>query len=76
MLRALSSEDVKPQVPIVRWVVGGLALLSGALAAYHGVKRNNGSVGWGLVWGAAGTFAPIITPAIAIGQGFAKPKRT
>lgn len=45
-----------------------------AASVYHGYKRNR-SVGWALVWGAAGAFFPIVTPAIALAQGFGKRKR-
>ena len=46
-------------------------------AAYHGVKRHNGSVLWGLLWGAAAFIAPVnglTVVAIGVAQGFAKPK--
>lgn len=55
-------------------IFGALALASVAASAYHGVKRNGGSIGWGAVWGAAGAAFPVITPAIAAAQGFAKCK--
>jgi hypothetical protein len=42
------------------------------LSAIHGTRRNN-SVVMGVVWGAAAAFAPVIVPAIAVGQGFGKP---
>jgi hypothetical protein len=50
-----------------------VSLASGALSAYHGTKRNN-SIGWGIAWGLLGGAFPILTPAIAFGQGFAKRK--
>ena len=56
-------------------VWAGVSIASGALSAYHGVKRNNGSVGWGIVWFFMGSIFPIVTPAIAVAQGFAKPIR-
>lgn len=46
-------------------------------AAYHGVKRHNGSVLWGLLWGLAAYVAPFRgLPVVAIGvaQGFAQAK--
>lgn len=52
------------------WTV--LRMVSVGLSAYHGVKRNNGSLGWGLWWGFAGGLAPVITPAFAFAQGFGK----
>lgn len=50
------------------------ALASGAVSAYHGVKRNNGSVGWGVGWFILGSAFPVVVPVIAFAQGFAKPK--
>lgn len=46
-------------------------------AAYHGVKRNHGSVLWGLLWGAFAYISPlygVLVPAIGIAQGYAQPK--
>jgi hypothetical protein len=60
--------------PMVRT---GLVLLSTAgmaAGAYHGYKRNR-SVGWALVWGLLGGAFPIITPVVAVAQGYAKPAR-
>lgn len=48
-----------------------LSLASFAASAYHGSKRHGGSIGWGVAWGALGALFPVITPAIAAGQGFA-----
>lgn len=42
-----------------------------AASAYHGYKRNR-SVGWAVAWGLLGGLFPIITPAIAVGQGFGR----
>jgi len=52
----------------------GTALASGsmALCTYHGYKRNN-SIGWAIGWGILGGMFPIITPVIAVAQGFAEP---
>lgn len=52
---------------------GLLATASMAASAYHGVKRNKGSIGYGIWWGIMGAMFPVITPAIAVAQGFAKP---
>ena len=51
-----------------------LSMISSAACAYHGYKRN-GSFGWGLGWGLLGGMFPIITPTIAVAQGFGKPSR-
>jgi hypothetical protein len=42
---------------------------SSLLCAYHGYKRNNGSIGWALGWSLTGP----IGLAIALAEGFAKP---
>lgn len=53
--------------------MGWLNMVGAGLATYHGYKRNQ-SIAWALVWGAFGAFAPIITNAIGVAQGFSKPK--
>lgn len=50
-----------------------LILASGAASLYHGYKRNN-SLGWGLAWWAMGSAFPVITPTVALAQGFGKRK--
>jgi hypothetical protein len=54
------------------WAV--LSAASAGASAYHGYKRND-SVGWAVVWGLLGGAFPVITPAIALAQGFGQPKR-
>ncbi len=51
------------------WEVASTA--SAAAGAYHGWKRNE-SVGWAVWWGAMGALFPVITPAIAVAQGFSE----
>lgn len=51
-----------------------LSTVSGLLSAYHGFKRNNGNLGWALVWFLAGSALPVFVPAMAFVQGFAKPE--
>lgn len=63
--------DGSPSVSAYVWT--GVSVASGFASAYHGAKRHHGSVGWGLVWGLMGTVFPVVTPAIAMAQGFAKP---
>lgn len=48
-------------------------VVSAAASGYHGTKRNHGSVFWGAAWFGAGYFLPVITPTIAVAQGFGKP---
>lgn len=57
--------------PTTFW--GALTLASGAASAYHGYKRNN-SIGWAVAWFLMGSIFPIITPTIALAQGFGKRK--
>ena len=59
----------------VRGLIYGL-LGTGAFAAltYHGYKRNDDSLGWGLVWGFLGSTVWPITLPIAFAQGFGKEK--
>lgn len=61
-----------PPGPITAW--GALATASVAVSVYHGVKRNHGSIGWGLGWGLAAAVAPIVVPVVALAQGYAKPE--
>lgn len=55
-------------------VPGIIVIASTAASAYHGYKRNN-STGWAIWWGLMGAIFPIITPAIAVAQGFGKRSR-
>lgn len=50
-----------------------LSTVSAGASAYHGYKRNK-SVGWAVAWGFFGGAFPIVVPAIALAQGFAKPE--
>lgn len=52
-----------------------LARVAGAAGgAYHGYKRNNGSIGWAIGWAVlGGAFWPVTIP-VALAQGFGKPK--
>jgi hypothetical protein len=51
----------------VLWSVAHVG--SVGLSAYHGYKRNRGSVKWAIAWGLLGGLFPIITPAVAFAQG-------
>jgi len=55
-------------------VWGLLATASAAASGYHGIKRHHGSIGWGVWWFLMGGLFPIITPTVAVAQGFAKAK--
>lgn len=51
-------------------IFGVLQVASIAASAYHGSKRNGGSFGWAVGWGILGGLFPVITPAVAVAQGF------
>ena len=53
---------------------GVAATASFAACVYHGYKRND-SVGWAIGWGALALLFPVVTPVIAVAQGFGKPKK-
>ena len=55
-------------------VYGLLATASMAVSVYHGYKRND-DLGYGLWWGLMGALFPVITPVIAVAQGFAEPAK-
>lgn len=55
------------------WIWGALSIASAAVSGYHGYRRNK-SIGWGITWFALGSIFPVITPTIALAQGFGKPK--
>ena len=71
---AAFADAFKVSAPVaIFW--GIASTVSMAASAYHGYKRND-SIGWALWWGAMGALFPIITPTIALAQGFGKPKRS
>jgi hypothetical protein len=53
---------------------GVAATVSFGASVYHGYKRND-SLGWGIWWGLMGAVFPVITPVVAVAQGFGKRKR-
>jgi len=50
-----------------------LMVLSVGLSAYHGYRRNR-SIGWAAWWAFCGGLFPVVTPAIALAQGFGQPR--
>lgn len=54
---------------------GTLSLISMGLSTYHGYKRHRGSIPWAIGWGILGGLFPIVTPAVAFAEGFAKPMK-
>ena len=65
-------ETVSPEL---RMGVYALSALSAGASAFHGYRRNRGSLGWAIAWGLLGGVFPVITPAVALAQGFGKPAR-
>lgn len=43
---------------------------SAAVSGFHGVKRNGGSVFWGVWWFAWGAALPGLAPLVAVAQGY------
>jgi len=66
---------LKPPSMPVRIIWGVLSTASFAASVYHGYKRND-SLGWGIWWGFMGALFPVITPTIAVAQGFGQPKKS
>lgn len=52
------------------WLKTTLILGSAALSAFHGTRRNGGSIFWGLTWFSLGAVFPVVTPVVAVAQGF------
>ena len=67
-----TNPDGSTNASAVVWT--GVSVASAFASAYHGVKRNKGSAGYGLWWGLMGGLFPIVVPAIALAQGYAKPE--
>ncbi len=55
-------------------VWSAVGVISGALAAYHGGRRNHGSLWQTVKWGFLGGIAPVPVLPYAFVQGFAKPR--
>ena len=72
-LHVVETPSSAPVLSPLGLVLAGVGAIVGA---YHGTRRNRGSVGWGLVWGVAGATAPLITTGIAVAQGYGSPRET
>jgi len=74
------ADDAAPTTSVMSAVSNPLVKKASVLAAaYHGVRRNNGSVLWGLLWAVGAYLAPInglSAVALAAAQGFGQPKFT
>lgn len=66
--------DESGQETLWRNVWYAASAASFAASIYHGYKRND-SVGWAIWWGLMGALFPVVTPTVAVIQGFGKRKR-
>jgi hypothetical protein len=53
------------------WRVAGT--VASAALAWHGYRRNHGSIGWAIAWAVVGGFAWPIALSIAVASGFGQP---
>lgn len=74
LVQALKILKIKEGSSKTAIIYGVLSTISMAASVYHGYRRNN-SLRWALGWGLLGGLFPVITPTIALAQGFGKPKR-
>lgn len=65
-----ASEKLRGNWPTI---AGILSVASAAASGYHGYRRNQ-SIGWAVWWFFMGSIFPVVTPAIALAQGFGKKK--
>lgn len=67
-------EEAKSTTPAIDTFVW-LGRLAGTVSgAYHGYKRNNESIGWGIGWALLGNIFWPVTIPVSLAQGFGKPK--
>jgi hypothetical protein len=71
---ALSWNEARDKISWPK-VWGVLSIASAAAGAYHGYKRNQ-SIGWSVWWFFMGSLFPVFTPAVALAQGFGRPKKS
>lgn len=75
--QATDQATTTASAPVQRgmWMGWGILIaVSVAASAYHGFRRSGGDYGTAAGWGLFGLIAPVITPAVALIQGYAKPK--
>lgn len=71
--RALGEDREASNKNDTLWVIISVA---GAMAAgYHGYKQSKGSLSVALGWSVLGLLFPVVTTAIAVAEGYAKPNR-
>lgn len=61
------ARGLEPAMPT--WLRVSLVVGSAAVSAFHGTRRNGGSIFWGVTWFGLGAAFPVITPVIAAAQG-------
>lgn len=71
--QAAATAALVHRTAVIRTVVGVVLVGSVVASAYHGYKRNLNSPGWALGWGASGFLFPLVTPVVAIIQGYGEP---
>lgn len=62
------------QPAAVSWLGAAAVLGSVTASAFHGYRRSGGSAGAAIGWGLLGLVFPLITPAVALAQGFGQRK--
>jgi len=55
------------------WIWTALAAGSALVSGYHGYRRHHNSTGAAVGWAVLGLFFPIITPVVALAEGYADP---
>lgn len=66
-------QDTCVQYPTICWIHKLASIAGVATGAYHGYKRNRGSVGWAIGWALLGGMVPYVTIPVSLAQGFGKP---
>lgn len=61
-------------LPIPSKWKAGIILASAGISAFHGTRRNGGSIFWGAVWFVLGAVFPVVTPVVAVAQDIGKCK--
>ena len=70
-----ASNNVQWRAPRpLRYAYAALSVAGTTTGAYHGYRRNRGSIGWAIGWGILGGLFPFITIPVSLAQGFGKPK--
>lgn len=69
---SVQSYGTQTASPAVMMVGRVLSVAGAAIGAYHGYKRNGGSIGWAIGWSLLGGMFPVITVPVALAQGLGK----